>query len=65
MQTLLIATMIALCKIYTPDQLSDGCYDVSDYMVNCVIKSDKDLEENTIKECADEFIKGKRYKEKG
>lgn len=61
---LLVATMISLCKIYTPSQLNEGCQEVSDFMVNCAIVSEKQPETTKIKECKDEFEKGKRYKEK-
>jgi hypothetical protein len=56
--------MISLCKIYTPSQLNEGCHEVSDFMVNCAIVSEKQPETTKIKECKDEFEKGKRYKEK-
>ncbi len=64
MKTLLVATMLSLCKTYTPAQMEHGCYDVSDFMVNCAIVSDKEPETKKIKECEDAFTKGKRYEKK-
>jgi hypothetical protein len=61
MQTILVATMLALCKLHTPDQMNQGCTDVSDYMVNCAIQSDKEPKIEKIKQCEQEFAGGKRY----
>lgn len=64
MKTLLVATMLSLCNTYTPTQVKDGCPEVSDFMVNCAIVSDKEPEPKKIEECKDEFTKGKRYEER-
>lgn len=64
MKSLLITTMISLCKTYTPAQMDQGCYEVSDFMVNCAIVSEKEPEPKKIEECKNEFTKGKRYEEK-
>ena len=63
METLLMITILSLCNSYTPDQTSSGCSDATDYMVNCVIESDKKLEEKKINECVNDFKKGRRYTE--
>jgi hypothetical protein len=64
MKSLLVATMISLCSTYTPSQVNNGCYEVSDFMVNCAIVSEKEPEPKKIEECKNEFAKGKRYEEK-
>lgn len=64
MNSLLVATIISLCKIYTPSQMGSACQDVSDFMVNCAIVSDKGPKLKKIEECKNEFTKGKRYEEK-
>lgn len=64
MTNLLVTTMLFLCNIYTPSQVDQGCPDVSNFMVNCAIVSDKQPETKKIEECKNEFTKGKRYEEK-
>jgi len=61
MEELLVATMLALCKLYTPDQMGRGCPDVADFMVNCVIESD--IKAEKIKQCEKQFAGGSRYEE--
>ena len=63
MKSLLVVTIMSLCKTYTPSQMNEACQDVSDFMVNCAIVSDKQPEPEKIRECENEFKKGKRYQE--
>lgn len=64
MGSILVTVMLSLCKTYTPSQLGQGCYEVTDFMVNCAIVSDKEPETKKIEECKNAFKKGKRYEEK-